>query len=458
VSDGVADPPWDQRKLTRVGIPHACRAFVEELIGNALRQAELDGSGGVTPDVDWASIWRAGDDAPCWESALGSIVTEAFVRAKDIARSADEVFWRSQSDRWTDVAGALSQPVAQELRESTSAPHVYPEWDAPRVDLGTLPLAVAWNDQPQPNERLPVETEWRRSVPKHSGWSTCFTWTRNIGVVMLLFVVWQLWGTAISQHHEQHQLQNTFAASVKKHHHPAAPSVSGPALVPASEVVPLPPEGSVIAKLQIPALQLDEIVVSGTAEADLAKGPGHYVGTAVPGQAGNVAIAGHRTTNGAPFNRLGQLAVGDQIYLTTTSGERLTYLVSQAPHPVSPSDVTVLDDFGDNRITLTTCNPEFSAAQRLIVVGELQQPKPPPVSKSKPRAYHIVDVQTASWNWSLLPVVVLEAGLLFILGLSNRRFSRWYGSAARWLILVPLWTVGLYLLFNTLTTFLPSTI
>ena len=72
-----------------------------------------------------------------------------------------------------------------------------------------------------------------------------------------------------------------------------------------------------MAKLQIPAIGLDEIVVSGTAESDLAKGPGHYVGTAAPGQAGNVAIAGHRTTNGAPFNRLGQLAIGDKIFLTT---------------------------------------------------------------------------------------------------------------------------------------------
>jgi sortase A len=215
--------------------------------------------------------------------------------------------------------------------------------------------------------------------------------------------------------------------------------------------------GSVVAHLQIPAIGLDEYVVSGTAEAELAMGPGHYIGSAAPGQAGNVAIAGHRTTNGAPFNRLGQIVPGNQIYLTTTSGERLTYIVSQAPQPVSPSDVTVLDNYGDNRITLTTCNPEYSAAQRLVVVGELQQPSPPKADPAKKTAYHIVDAATASWDFGLLPVVVLEVGVLMLLALTNRRFAVWYGGVGRWFVLVPIWTVGLYLLYGTLTTFLPAT-
>ena len=82
-----------------------------------------------------------------------------------------------------------------------------------------------------------------------------------------------------------------------------------------------------------------------------------------------MAIAGHRTTHGAPFNRLAELAVGDPVDLTTSSGHRLTYIVSAAPVAVSPKDVTVLNDFRDDRLTLTTCNPEYSAIQRLIVVA-----------------------------------------------------------------------------------------
>jgi sortase A len=229
-------------------------------------------------------------------------------------------------------------------------------------------------------------------------------------------------------------------------------------LIPANQVVTPPAEGSLVAHLQIPAIGLDEYVVSGTAEGDLAKGPGHYIGTAAPGQAGNVAIAGHRTTNGAPFNQIGKLAAGNQIYLTTVSGERLTYVVSQPPDAVSPGDVAVLNDFGDDRVTLTTCNPEYSSSQRLVVVGELKQPNPPKASKAKTVRYHIVDPATTSWDWSSLPVVVLELGVLLLLGLSNRRFTAWFGRSGRWMILAPIWAGSLYLLFNTLTSFLPTSI
>ena len=124
-----------------------------------------------------------------------------------------------------------------------------------------------------------------------------------------------------------------------------------------------------MALVQIPKIGLNKYVVSGTNTDDLAKGPGHYTGTALPGQYGNVAIAGHRTTHGAPFNRLAQLARGDRIYLTDLAGQRLTYVVVASPFAVSPSNVSVLNYFGDNRLTLTTCNPEFSATQRLIVVA-----------------------------------------------------------------------------------------
>ena len=76
-------------------------------------------------------------------------------------------------------------------------------------------------------------------------------------------------------------------------------------LIPADQIVPPPAEGSVVAHIQIPAIRVDQYVVSGTSENEPSEGPGHYTGTAMPGQAGNIAIAGHRTTHGAPFNRLG---------------------------------------------------------------------------------------------------------------------------------------------------------
>ena len=296
------------------------------------------------------------------------------------------------------------------------------------------------------------------SIPRtNTEWATVFTWIRNLGAIILLFVVWQLWGTAIAQHQAQDQLKAAFDASLRAHHAPTA-AASGPSLISASTFVHSGGDGSVVAHLQIPSIGVDQYVVEGTNSTDLSKGPGHYVGTAMPGQAGNVAIAGHRTTHGAPFNRLGQLVRGDRIILTSLSGERLTYVVSGTPVAVSPNDVAVLNYAGDNRITLTTCTPEFSAAQRLIVVGELKQSGARPEPSPKHITYHVANSDTASWDWSLLPAVGFEVCLLLLLGLSYRRIEFWFGTPSKWIILVPLWAAGLYLLFDSLTTFLPATL
>jgi hypothetical protein len=142
--------------------------------------------------------------------------------------------------------------------------------------------------------------------------------------------------------------------------------------------------------------------------------------------------------------------------LTTTSGQRLTYVVSGAPQVVSPRDTAVLNYFGDNRITLTTCNPEFSSSQRLVVVGMLKEPPGGATVDAKHVQYHVTDSSTASWNWSLLPGLGVVICLLLLLALSHLRLRIWFSGFAGWLILVPLWAAGLYLLFDTLTRFLPA--
>ncbi len=281
------------------------------------------------------------------------------------------------------------------------------------------------------------------------------TWVRNIGALLLLFAAWQLWGTAIAQHHSQTSLKSQFDSALHRHHHIGSTF----SLLPAAADLPSPPSKSPIALLQIPKIGLDEFVVSGTAADDLALGPGHYVGTALPGQAGNVAIAGHRTTHGAPFNRLAELAPGDPIYLTDLAGQRLTYTVALTPFPVSPSDVSVLNYFGDNRLTLTTCNPEFSARQRLIVVAGFKSGpgRSSAVSSDQGgRPYKVALQGEAGWDVSLIPVVLIEIGLLVALGLTNRRWSSLFGRGTRWLVLAPIWTAGLFILFQSLTTFLPA--
>jgi sortase A len=103
-------------------------------------------------------------------------------------------------------------------------------------------------------------------------------------------------------------------------------------------------------------------------EAQLAQGPGHYVGTPLPGELGNVAIAGHRTTYAHPFYNLNELAPGDPIYVLTSQGF-FRYVVSQT-EVVAPTDVAVLETIGHrSTLTLTTCNPRYSAATRMVVVA-----------------------------------------------------------------------------------------
>jgi LPXTG-site transpeptidase (sortase) family protein len=441
------------------------RQFLEQMVAAELELRAGDDPSAVIPDIDWNEIWAAADGCTSEEEAIGNVVLAAYLAAG----SSQVTGARVESYRVLDNYPLLARYAVSPWRpvEPADLQQNPPAEVARPVVKGstlTVPLALVedlWrgirsNEQHPSTERRPSKAH--RRFLRRRALATLFGWMRNIGIVILLFVAWQLWGTSISQHHDQQQLQSTFDASLHAHHTGSSSSNNGPALISAKKQVPVPTEGTPVAQLAIPAIDLSEYVVSGTAEGDLAKGPGHYIGTAAPGQAGNVAIAGHRTTNGAPFNRLGQLTIGDQIYLTTSSGERLTYMVSQAPVAVSPSDVTVLDYFGDNRITLTTCNPEYSSSQRLIVVGELKQPKPPVATGAKPRAYHVVDSKTASWNWSSLPVVVIEAGVLILLGLSYRRFAVWFRGLSRWIILTPIWIAALYLLFQSLATFLPAAV
>ena len=102
---------------------------------------------------------------------------------------------------------------------------------------------------------------------------------------------------------------------------------------------------------------MTKAVVQGVGVEDLKKGPGHYPQTPMPGQKGNAAIAGHRTTYGHPFYDIDALKAGDDIFISTREG-KFQYKVDHSMN-VNPSDVAVLDPTTDNRLTLTTCTPKF---------------------------------------------------------------------------------------------------
>lgn len=208
------------------------------------------------------------------------------------------------------------------------------------------------------------------------------------GLLVLGFVGYQLWGTSLETSRGQDQLTAELAAGLG-----AAPDeATDAATLDLSELteqlaqvdsatappIPPPPQGEPVGIITIERIGLEAAVVEGVSKEDLKKGPGHYPGTPLPGQAGNSGIAGHRTTYGAPFNRIDELVPGDEIRFATAQGV-FTYEVIPAPgqqdqawYTVLPSQVEVLADVGDNRITLTACHPKYSARERIIVHGVLR--------------------------------------------------------------------------------------
>ncbi|MEX0833505.1 MAG: sortase [Actinomycetota bacterium] len=171
------------------------------------------------------------------------------------------------------------------------------------------------------------------------------------------YLAWVLFGTGIGSAHSQAVLREQFeTANAAPHGVPARP-------------IP----GSAVARLVIPSMELDVMVVAGADPEDLAKGPGLYEASAMPWDgSGRVAIAGHRTTYGAPFWDLDHLQPGDELVLETIRGT-FTYVVSRS-EVVSPTAVRVLEPTTRPTLVLTTCNPRFSAAERLVVFAERVPP------------------------------------------------------------------------------------
>jgi sortase A len=204
------------------------------------------------------------------------------------------------------------------------------------------------------------------------------------GLVILLFVVYELYGTGFYTREQQGNLRT----ELFQEWHTGSPDISQTDV----EDVKI---GSGIAVLRVPRFGDDWhiVVVEGTGYEDLKKGPGHYPGTALPGQVGNFAVAGHRTTYEHPFNAIDTIRPGDKIVLETKN-MWFTYAVHDIPagkgYPaipyqeiVQPTDVAVAYAVPDQPdpakkpklklLTFTSCNPKYSAAQRIVVHAQLVQ-------------------------------------------------------------------------------------
>ena len=126
--------------------------------------------------------------------------------------------------------------------------------------------------------------------------------------------------------------------------------------------------GDAVARLRIPALDLDELVVNGTDADSLKRGPGRYLGSAMPGEGELVYVAGHRTTYGAPFSRIDHLRKGDRVILELPYA---TFEYAITGHRIVPADRTSeLRSRGYEQLALQACHPRFFASHRWIAYAK----------------------------------------------------------------------------------------
>ena len=127
--------------------------------------------------------------------------------------------------------------------------------------------------------------------------------------------------------------------------------------------------GDPVGRIRIPEIGVSKVIVEGTDGGSLRKGPGHYPETPLPGIHGTVAIAGHRTTYGAPFNELDKLEGRDEVIVEMPYG-RFVYQVERE-QIVDPTATWVTRRVGHDRLVLTACHPKYSAAQRIVIFARL---------------------------------------------------------------------------------------
>ena len=260
------------------------------------------------------------------------------------------------------------------------------------------------------------------------------------GLLLLSFVAYQLWGTGLSEG----RAQNTLAAQF------------------VTQQPTKPQFGGLVGRISIPSIGLSKFVVAGVRLSDLKKGPGLFAGSPLPGQLGNVAIAGHRTTYGAPFGRIDEIHDGDVISLESDNG-KFTYIVKGEPRIIAASDIAVArtTDPTTATLTLVSCHPKWTASQRIIVVATLDSsiaptqatPLSSPTSLQEPIRdgwFH----DSAAWPLVLLLGIVLIAIAVIAIISSRRGLNKIFVYALATVFFVPI----LFFFFTGLSRLLPTNI
>ena len=258
------------------------------------------------------------------------------------------------------------------------------------------------------------------------------------GFLLLSFVAYQLWGTGIAEGRSQSAMATQFA-----------------------KPQPIQPQfGGLVGRITSPSIDISKYVVAGVRLKDLERGPGLFPGSPLPGQKGNVAIAGHRTSFGAPFSRIDEIRDNDKIILETRDGT-FTYIVNGEPRIVSATDTAVVKTTNPDvaMITLVSCYPKWTSTQRIIVVATLdsnESPLPPtPFATNEPVVQQTSDGwfhDPTAWSTVLFFGFALIAIRIIAVVLTRRGRRKFFVYLIAGGIFVP----TLFLFFGGLSRLLPA--
>ena len=511
--------------------------FLDDATKQLLRQLVEGARPAAEPStgrpVDWDAIWSLAAKGPSEELALGSVLLAAEeAAAGELAMPPSALMAAVGRDghAHAQARGARrlpSPPLVHEARnEPKSAALVLHE--APRPPAVEFPVVREVPKAGAPGRPVVQAASPGAELPKRLRRAVVgATWVRNLGIIVVLFSVWQLWGTGIAEAHSQSQLGAQYKALVQN----ATPYAGVSTTLPAAPALPagagrqagtvgaslqakafqanasleaeakafseatLP--GGVLGRIRIPAIGVSDYFVAGVGEAQLQEGPGRYPGSGLPGQRGNVAIAGHRTTYGAPFFRLGEVHVGDTATtrlivvaklsqwlptgarapvalvaapqggpaaVPTTSGLALH---ARAASPVGPKAVRLSSPSSPvNSVAVLPASRVGARMARPSPAGHLTPAAAVgPASGSTAGNEGINDAATVGqaataegngWHMARLPLVLAVVIALCALGALYERAVRFFTGISHWFVMVPLWAAGLLVLFRVLGLLLPA--
>lgn len=284
------------------------------------------------------------------------------------------------------------------------------------------------------------------------------------GLLLLGFTAYQLWGTGLQTSRFQSELEQEFTSTPQTSS--TSPSTTPQSVIDANGI----DVGDAIGKITIEKIDVDDWIVAGVSYKALKKGPGLFPDSALPGSLGNSAVAGHRTTFGAPFADLDKLNQGDIITVTTRRGV-FTYAV-RSVDIVKPSAVEVLETTDPSKgvLTLVTCHPKWTSANRLIVSADLQEnvttfdrwtPAPTTAATTDQTSGVDTDEEVLSEGWlhdpSAIPQTLMWAIAAILMwwlgGFLGRRLGR--QVLLRAFVVVP-FLVALYFFYENLSRLTPT--